>query len=370
MSLNRTASAQAVSQVAVAVTQRGPYTAGSNVAGLTGVSAPTPADPTPANGSSDAAAATAGGMYFLNVRVNPEHYKTIVDFARELSKGKGRVEILKLKDMDGVAVAVPLLSSGTETSTDTGTSSSTTANGKATVLMGGLAVDSCGSSVPTVRREPSDTESSVAEDEETLHQATSGFSAFGADSDSDAEGESTSLATAGTAVDSAQTRTQADTAVSREVEAEPEGGSDSEEEDVEAKVDRMMREIALKKSQATAKKTGKAGGKKGKKGKQGGSERESGNVPGRQSILPPGPPTSTESAPTAEKIAVPVPAPVLAPGAIACRTCGGSFPDAAAHREHFKSEWHRHNLKQKMHISAGAAGRILTEEEFCEGFNA
>ena len=31
-----------------------------------------------------------------------------------------------------------------------------------------------------------------------------------------------------------------------------------------------------------------------------------------------------------------------------CNTCGGSFPDASAYRAHFKSEWHRHNLKLKM----------------------
>merc|ERR1711871_64118 len=31
-----------------------------------------------------------------------------------------------------------------------------------------------------------------------------------------------------------------------------------------------------------------------------------------------------------------------------CNTCGGNFPDAAAYRAHFKSEWHRHNLKLKM----------------------
>ena len=31
-----------------------------------------------------------------------------------------------------------------------------------------------------------------------------------------------------------------------------------------------------------------------------------------------------------------------------CNTCGGSFADAAAYRNHFRSEWHRHNLKRKM----------------------
>lgn len=31
-----------------------------------------------------------------------------------------------------------------------------------------------------------------------------------------------------------------------------------------------------------------------------------------------------------------------------CNTCGGSFTDATAYRNHFRSEWHRHNLKRKM----------------------
>ena len=31
-----------------------------------------------------------------------------------------------------------------------------------------------------------------------------------------------------------------------------------------------------------------------------------------------------------------------------CNTCGGSFPDAASYRAHFKSEWHRYNLNRKM----------------------
>ena len=42
----------------------------------------------------------------------------------------------------------------------------------------------------------------------------------------------------------------------------------------------------------------------------------------------------------------------------ACTTCGGAF-DKAAYREHFRSEWHRCNLKRKMEGHA-----ILSEEEF------
>ncbi|CAB9515325.1 maturation protein SBDS [Seminavis robusta] len=42
-----------------------------------------------------------------------------------------------------------------------------------------------------------------------------------------------------------------------------------------------------------------------------------------------------------------------------CNTCGGSFPNAAAYRAHFKSDWHRFNQKLKM------AGRPpVSEREF------
>jgi ribosome maturation protein SDO1 len=45
-----------------------------------------------------------------------------------------------------------------------------------------------------------------------------------------------------------------------------------------------------------------------------------------------------------------------------CNTCGGSFPDANAYRTHFRSEWHRHNLKRKMkNIPI-----IPSEEEFAQ----
>ena len=42
-----------------------------------------------------------------------------------------------------------------------------------------------------------------------------------------------------------------------------------------------------------------------------------------------------------------------------CNTCGGAF-DAQAYRLHFKSEWHRHNLKRKMKTLP----IIGSEEEF------
>uniref|UniRef100_A0A7S3NJM4 C2H2-type domain-containing protein n=1 Tax=Aureoumbra lagunensis TaxID=44058 RepID=A0A7S3NJM4_9STRA len=33
---------------------------------------------------------------------------------------------------------------------------------------------------------------------------------------------------------------------------------------------------------------------------------------------------------------------------LTCNTCGGSFSDTAAHRCHFRSDWHRYNLKRKL----------------------
>ncbi|RHZ02467.1 hypothetical protein DYB31_013784, partial [Aphanomyces astaci] len=51
------------------------------------------------------------------------------------------------------------------------------------------------------------------------------------------------------------------------------------------------------------------------------------------SVAPP-PPSTTPSA---------APAPVGRP----CSTCGGAFVDTALYREHFRSEWHRYNLKLK-----------------------
>lgn len=38
----------------------------------------------------------------------------------------------------------------------------------------------------------------------------------------------------------------------------------------------------------------------------------------------------------------------VAAGKLSCNTCTGGFPDAAAFRLHFKSEWHRYNLKRKL----------------------
>ncbi|KAJ8600343.1 hypothetical protein CTAYLR_000666 [Chrysophaeum taylorii] len=42
-----------------------------------------------------------------------------------------------------------------------------------------------------------------------------------------------------------------------------------------------------------------------------------------------------------------------------CTTCGGDFPTPAAHRDHFKTEWHRHNLKLKL-----GGHPPLSEEDF------
>jgi len=33
---------------------------------------------------------------------------------------------------------------------------------------------------------------------------------------------------------------------------------------------------------------------------------------------------------------------------LSCTTCGGDFSGAAQHREHFRSDWHRHNLNLKI----------------------
>ena len=42
-----------------------------------------------------------------------------------------------------------------------------------------------------------------------------------------------------------------------------------------------------------------------------------------------------------------------------CVTCGGCFPTAGEHRAHFKSDWHRYNLKLKL-----ANQPTVTEAEF------
>jgi len=59
--------------------------------------------------------------------------------------------------------------------------------------------------------------------------------------------------------------------------------------------------------------------------------------------------------------AAPAPAP---PGrkAPSCTTCGGSFADAAAHRAHFKSEWHRHNLSRKLEMARAERAFVPIDE--------
>ena len=42
-----------------------------------------------------------------------------------------------------------------------------------------------------------------------------------------------------------------------------------------------------------------------------------------------------------------------------CSSCAASFKDAAGHRAHFKSDWHRHNLRRKMRNMAP-----LSEQEW------
>lgn len=42
-----------------------------------------------------------------------------------------------------------------------------------------------------------------------------------------------------------------------------------------------------------------------------------------------------------------------------CSTCGGDFADVALYREHFRSEWHRYNLKRKAQKLS-----IIDEEAF------
>ncbi|KAG9412505.1 hypothetical protein AC1031_015419 [Aphanomyces cochlioides] len=56
----------------------------------------------------------------------------------------------------------------------------------------------------------------------------------------------------------------------------------------------------------------------------------------------------------AQPPAIPVAAPK--PRGRACSTCGGNFADTAQYRDHFRSEWHRYNLKMK------AKGSVVTDE--------
>jgi ribosome maturation protein SDO1 len=65
--------------------------------------------------------------------------------------------------------------------------------------------------------------------------------------------------------------------------------------------------------------------------------------------------------------AAPVPAAAPAAGgetkkARPCSTCGGDFSaDMSKYREHFRSEWHRYNLKRKSKKQS-----VISEEEFTE----
>uniref|UniRef100_A0A7R9W567 C2H2-type domain-containing protein n=1 Tax=Pseudictyota dubia TaxID=2749911 RepID=A0A7R9W567_9STRA len=47
----------------------------------------------------------------------------------------------------------------------------------------------------------------------------------------------------------------------------------------------------------------------------------------------------------------------------ACNTCGGSFPTPALYRAHFRSDWHRYNVKLKM---KGASSVSEREFELCD----
>ena len=48
-------------------------------------------------------------------------------------------------------------------------------------------------------------------------------------------------------------------------------------------------------------------------------------------------------------------------GALSCSTCGGDFAGRDEHREHFRSEWHRFNLKRKLKKLPA-----MSEQEFNE----
>ena len=51
------------------------------------------------------------------------------------------------------------------------------------------------------------------------------------------------------------------------------------------------------------------------------------------------------------------------PRSLACNTCGGAFPDAAAHRAHFKSDWHRFNLARKLKQQPPVDEKTFEEEQ-------
>ena len=54
------------------------------------------------------------------------------------------------------------------------------------------------------------------------------------------------------------------------------------------------------------------------------------------------------------------PSSVLA--AKSCNTCGGNFCDATSYRNHFRSDWHRYNLNQKLKNLP----LVVSEEEFAK----
>lgn len=73
-------------------------------------------------------------------------------------------------------------------------------------------------------------------------------------------------------------------------------------------------------------------------------------------ILPPQPPEILKTYATLSK-----PLDVTKPSSNhTCNTCKTTFPDVATFRQHYKSEWHRYNLKQKQ----SSNGHIITEQEY------
>ena len=57
----------------------------------------------------------------------------------------------------------------------------------------------------------------------------------------------------------------------------------------------------------------------------------------------------------------PPPPPAAQASSFKCNTCGGSWSSTGEHRAHYKSDWHRYNLKLKQ-----AGGEPVTEAEFVE----
>ena len=87
----------------------------------------------------------------------------------------------------------------------------------------------------------------------------------------------------------------------------------------------------------------------------------------RAARVAPPPPAAADAAaaaapprpPPVTKVAAPV---APKPRALSCNTCGGSFADKQAHRDHFKSEWHRHNLGLKLEHRPPVDERTFCEE--------